>query len=282
MKRIVFFLLLIPCFAGAQVSSDVNDTSGNNKAVPITRMDRIVLNKIRDSINAAEQRKANGRMDSIGNSYQVRFAAKLRMDSTAAGKRIDSIQLLPGPQGVAGSIGSTGAKGDKGDTGPQGIQGVAGAQGAKGDIGLTGPTGAQGIQGTTGATGPQGIQGAKGDVGATGPQGPIGLTGATGPAGTNGTNGTNALVTLTTTGATGVATYNAGTGALNIPNYSSNYAVNAATVGLSKATLNSTYPTSPVGFMVFCPSITLGGAIYIRVTTGASGTWQAISAPPAL
>ena len=62
----------------------------------------------------------------------------------------------------------------------------------------TGPEGPQGPQGV------QGIQGQKGD------------TGSTGAAGTNGTNGTNALVTLTTTGS-GAATYNAGTGALNIP-----------------------------------------------------------------
>ena len=59
----------------------------------------------------------------------------------------------------------------------------------------TGPEGPQGPQGV------QGIQGQKGDTGSTGAAG---------------TNGTNALVTLTTTGS-GAATYNAGTGALNIP-----------------------------------------------------------------
>ena len=58
--------------------------------------------------------------------------------------------------------------------------------------------------------------------------------------------------------------------------------VNNAAVGLSKATLNSTYPNTPVGYRVMCPSITLGGAIYVRTTLGASGTWQLISAPPVL
>lgn len=58
--------------------------------------------------------------------------------------------------------------------------------------------------------------------------------------------------------------------------------VNNTTIGLSKATLNSTYPNTPVGYRVMCPSITLGGAIYVRATLGASGTWQLISAPPVL
>lgn len=60
------------------------------------------------------------------------------------------------------------------------------------------------------------------------------------------------------------------------------FAVNGTAVGLSRATLNSTYPTAAPRFMVFCPDITLGGAIYIKVTTGSTGRWQTISAPPTL
>lgn len=59
-------------------------------------------------------------------------------------------------------------------------------------------------------------------------------------------------------------------------------AINTATIGLSRSTLNSTYPNTPVGFRVSCPDILLGGAIYIRITTGANGRWQTISAPPTL
>lgn len=64
--------------------------------------------------------------------------------------------------------------------------------------------------------------------------------------------------------------------------WSTTMAVDNTTVGLSKATLNSRYTGTPVGFKVFCPSILLGGAIYVRVTLGTSGTWQTISAPPTL
>jgi len=59
--------------------------------------------------------------------------------------------------------------------------------------------------------------------------------------------------------------------------------VNSATIGLSKATLNSTYPNVAVGYMVLCPSIILGGAVYIKATeNGSSDVWQTISAPPTL
>lgn len=59
-------------------------------------------------------------------------------------------------------------------------------------------------------------------------------------------------------------------------------AVSPATVGLTRAQLNTAYPNTPVGYMVLAPSITLGGAIYVRATTGSSGVWQIISAPPVL
>lgn len=86
-------------------------------------------------------------------------------------------------------------------------------------------------------------------------------------------------ISLTTTGV-GTATLSGSV--LNIPNPSNMFVINNAIVGLSKATLNTTYPNTPVGYMVLCPSITLGGAVYIRATTGASGIWQTISAPPTL
>lgn len=58
--------------------------------------------------------------------------------------------------------------------------------------------------------------------------------------------------------------------------------VSASTIGLSKAALNSTYPNTPVGYVVLAPSILLGGATYIRATAGSTGTWLSISSPPAL
>lgn len=62
-----------------------------------------------------------------------------------------------------------------------------------------------------------------------------------------------------------------------------NYIVNTTSVGLSKSTLNSTYPSVAIGYMVLCPSITLGGAVYIKSTeNGSSDVWQLISAPPVL
>lgn len=69
-----------------------------------------------------------------------------------------------------------------------------------------------------------------------------------------------------------------------ITSINNNMVVNNATIGLSKSTLNSTYPNALMGFKVFCPNILLGGAIYIKNNslTGTSGTWQTISAPPTL
>ena len=68
-----------------------------------------------------------------------------------------------------------------------------------------------------------------------------------------------------------------------IPFIATNYAYNAATVGLSKAQLNTAYPNVPVGFFVLCPAIILGGAVYIKATeAGTSDVWQTISAPPTL
>ncbi len=53
-------------------------------------------------------------------------------------------------------------------------------------------------------------------------------------------------------------------------------AFNATTIGLSSATLNSTYPTAPLGFQVICGNITMGGAIYTKYS---SSVWLISSAP---
>lgn len=58
--------------------------------------------------------------------------------------------------------------------------------------------------------------------------------------------------------------------------------VSAVTVGQSRAQLNTSYPTANIGDMVLAPSITLGGAIYVKSSTTGGGTWQIISAPPVL
>ena len=126
-----------------------------------------------------------------------------------------------GPQGPGGNDGATGA------TGPQGPIGLTGAVGPQGPIGLTGPIGPQGPAGNDGAVGATGQQGPIGLTGATGPQGPIGPQGLVGndgpqgPAGPAGATGSSGIVNLTTSGTSGAATYDSGTGTLNIPSYTS-------------------------------------------------------------
>lgn len=60
---------------------------------------------------------------------------------------------------------------------------------------------------------------------------------------------------------------------------SANSALNTTTVGLSKSQLNAQYPNVQPRFQVFCPSILLGGAIYVK---GTGTNWQTISAPPTI
>jgi len=60
---------------------------------------------------------------------------------------------------------------------------------------------------------------------------------------------------------------------------SANSALNSATIGLTKSQLNTQYPNAQPRFMVYCPSIILGGAIYVKST---GNNWQTISAPPTL
>jgi len=93
------------------------------------------------------------------------------------------------------------------------------------------------------------------------------------------TTGTSTPITATNTMLNGMQNLQAQITAIN-----NNMVVNSATVGLTKAQLNTAYPNVGFGYMVFCPSIILGGAIYIKNNslTGTSGTWQTISAPPTL
>jgi hypothetical protein len=125
----------------------------------------------------------------------------LQTNVDSLGKRIDNIQLTPGPagkdgiDGLPGKDGAQGLPGKDGATGSQGPQGIAGAKGSDGQQGLTGAkgdTGATGAIGPKGDTGSAGAQGAKGDTGATGgigPAGPTGPKGDTGPAGVAGSVG---------------------------------------------------------------------------------------------
>lgn len=85
----------------------------------------------------------------------------------AINKRIDDIQLTPGP---AGPVGPQGLRG------PSGVDGVQGAAGAAGAKGATGSTGSTGLQGVAGATGPSGT--ANLALGAA-PVGLVGLGGST-------------------------------------------------------------------------------------------------------
>jgi len=91
--------------------------------------------------------------------------------------------------------------------------------------------------------------------------------------------GTSTPITATNTILNGMQNLQAQITAIN-----NNMAVNGATVGLNKVQLNTAYPNVGFGYMVFCPSIILGGAIYVKNNslTGTSGTWQTISAPPTL
>ena len=108
---------------------------------------------------------------------------------------VNTIELLPGPQGVQGKLGpqgDQGVQGKLGATGAQGAQGKLGLQGPQGDIGpqgarcdprrdplCQGPQGDIGPQGAQGKIGPQGDPG----VGEPGLQGEQGKMGEPGPPG---------------------------------------------------------------------------------------------------
>lgn len=167
----------------------------------------LVTDDLQSQINANQYASFSG-------AY-VDLSGKPDLSLYATNDDLDAIELTPGPKG---DTGSAGPKGDSGDVGPTGPSGASGSVGPKGDKGDKGDTGSQGSQG---------IQGVKGD------------TGSTGPAGTNGTNGSNASISLTTTGS-GAASYNTGTGALNVPTPS--IPAQVAITGSNGITASGTYP----------------------------------------
>ena len=96
---------------------------------------------------------------------------------------INTIALIPGPQGVPGPHGATGPQGPAGAIGVPGAIGPAGAIGATGAIGPAGAVGPAGAAGPAGPIGSQGSTGAAGVAGPAGPQGVQGPQGAAGPMG---------------------------------------------------------------------------------------------------
>ena len=101
-------------------------------------------------------------------------------------KRLENIELTPGPQGPAGPVGPQGPVGPVGPKGEDGIIGKDGAPGPAGPEGPTGPVGPEGPRGETGPVGPKGDPGVPGPTGPEGPQGPKGEIGPQGPAGPEG------------------------------------------------------------------------------------------------
>jgi hypothetical protein len=126
---------------------------------------------------------------SLGSNAITDLADPVNPQDAATKFYVDSVLLIPGPQGEQGPQGDPGPEGPQGPAGADGAdgapgatgpQGPAGPQGEQGPVGPQGPAGATGPQGPQGLQGPQGIQGPKGDTGDTGPQGPTGPAGATG------------------------------------------------------------------------------------------------------
>lgn len=84
-----------------------------------------------------------------GGGLSEETASRIAADQALLNK-INSIELLPGPQGPAGPVGPAGATGPTGPAGPKGDIGPVGPAGAKGDPGPEGPQGAQGPKGDPG------------------------------------------------------------------------------------------------------------------------------------
>jgi len=135
----------------------------------------------------------------------------------AVNRRVDEVELTPGPAGPKGDPGATGPAGPKGDTGSQGVRGTREYSGRGNPCDLDWrkvdiipydkyedmvcnniwqylPQKCGGFQweqvgcrkGDTGCQGPQGPVGPKGDTGCQGPQGPVGPKGDTGCQGPQG------------------------------------------------------------------------------------------------
>ncbi len=121
MKKLLWLLLLSPCFAQSQITVDLVDPSVCTVAPS----------------NAAT------------------------VCPTTAGTILVSIAGSPlqqfGAQGPMGPQGPTGPQGPAGAQGPQGMQGVPGASGPQGPPGPTGADGPQGPQGIQGPQGPPGV-----------------------------------------------------------------------------------------------------------------------------
>jgi len=128
-------------------------------------------------------------------------------------------------------------------------------------LSLKGEHGEQGIQGIQGIQGVQGIKGDKGDTGATGAKGDKGDTGDSG------------ILTFSTSGNSGASTYNSGTKALNVPNYSLIGLGGEDSANKSTTTADS---ASSVKFPVWSAVVSYVTGIGYLLASTASSTYQVI------
>ncbi|XP_066544300.1 macrophage receptor with collagenous structure [Amia ocellicauda] len=107
----------------------------------------------------------------------------VQQTSSELQKRIESMNLQPGPPG------SPGPRGMKGDPGTPGISGAKGDRGTAGEKGTPGSLGSKGERGEQGLRGQAGDKGEMGEAGPAGPVGPPGSRGEKGEPGQNGSKG---------------------------------------------------------------------------------------------
>ena len=198
----------------------VSTPHGYNAAYALMELQPDILSpgNTRITLGATQRTFTGSQIDAVRKAEES--AGQVRTDLT---KKIEDIELTPGPPGPAGAAGKDGTNGlsvwityhddtttPANPTGNGTLNGwhtdltaavvwmsqkvaasaTAGAWGAP--IRLLGEKGEQGIQGVPGEKGDpgeQGPQGVKGDTGATGPQGPQGEKGDTGPQGPQGVKG---------------------------------------------------------------------------------------------
>lgn len=161
MKKLLFFLFLIPLFANAQWTYQKDEC----------RLKWIRGGDVRIQFNIADltyTEKWNQYIE-MKDGVSV-LTLKYDMIDDYAGDQIDSLELQ-----LDAWIAECGNITVSGDT--LFINGDTLIVGGVGSVGATGPTGADG------ATGPAGPTGAQGPTGATGATGPQGATGPTGPGG---------------------------------------------------------------------------------------------------
>ncbi|XP_036396896.1 macrophage receptor MARCO [Megalops cyprinoides] len=103
--------------------------------------------------------------------------------------RLDSLSLVPGPQGEPGPMGQKGEPGAAGFPGPRGERGIQGSTGLQGNPGVKGEKGSPGEAGDTGPSGTVGQRGPPGPPGQSGPAGPAGAPGQRGLKGDPGEQG---------------------------------------------------------------------------------------------